>query len=146
MNKKAFTMIELLAVVLILGIIMAIAVTSYNGYLKTSRDKSFKLAENSFNDTLEEAYVDCIGNKSKNDFCQNHDKPTAGSTDTVYLYELINSDYSESIKNPYNTNESCDENSYIKIKHVNTTNGVSEYSYDVCLICGDKTSEGCTNN
>ena len=144
MNKKAFTMVELLAVILILGIILVIAAASYNSYLKTSREKSFKLAENSFRDTVEEAYIDCSANLSKNNFCQNHDKLVVGETDTIKLSELITSGYIETIKNPYNTNESCDiNNSYVKVTNVNTSNGVSEYSYDVCLICGNKTSNGC---
>lgn len=142
MNKKAFTMIELLAVVLILGVVLAIAVTSYNGYLNTSRDKSFKLAINSLRDIVEEAYIDCSSNNPNNDFCLNHKRPTTNS-DKIYLYELINSGYSEKVKNPYDTNSECDSNSYIEVSPVSFNNGVSEYSYNVCLICGDKYSDGC---
>jgi len=42
-NKKGFTLVELLAVIIILGLIIAIAVPSVNKYLKTSKEKAYNL-------------------------------------------------------------------------------------------------------
>jgi len=144
MNKKGLTIIELLAVIVVLGILMTMAATSYTGYLKRSRDESFKLAENSFRDTVEEAYIDCNANLNRNNFCVNHKLPTGSNVDKVYLNELINSNYIDRIKNPYQTDEYCDvDNSFVEVKLISSNNGVSEYSYKVCLKCGNKYSEGC---
>lgn len=41
-NKNGFTLVELLAVIVILGIIMVIAYASVNQVIKTARKKSFK--------------------------------------------------------------------------------------------------------
>ena len=143
MNKKAFTLVEMLAVVLILGVIMAIATISYSKHLNTSRQKSFEIAENSFHDTLEEAYVDCSANFTKNDFCNRHNKPKA--SDKIYLSELINNGYIENIKDPYSTEKNCDINSYIEITGIDSNDGIESYSYNICLMCSNQTSEGCNN-
>ena len=41
-NKKGFTLVELLAVIVILALIMGIAVVSIGGVLKSSRENTFK--------------------------------------------------------------------------------------------------------
>ena len=46
-NKKAFTLIELIAVIVILAIIALIAVPNINGYIKTSKQETFKTSVNS---------------------------------------------------------------------------------------------------
>ena len=146
MNKRAFTLVELLAVIIVLGILMTMAASAYTGYLNKSRNDSFKLAVNSFRDAVEEAYIDCVGNFSSNSFCVNHKKPTGSNVDRIYLRELVNDNYMEAIKNPYDTNTVCDiNNSYVNVKLVSSDNGTSEYSYDVCLKCGNKYSSGCSN-
>ena len=41
-NKKGFTLVELLAVIVILALIMSIAIVSIGGVLKSSRESTFK--------------------------------------------------------------------------------------------------------
>lgn len=147
MNKKAFTLIEMLAVIIILAIITSLAVVGYTTHLKKSREKSFQVAEKSFKTALEEAYIDCLGNSPINDFCKNHGE--LYKEETVYLSELINDNYIEPIKNPYNTEKECDiNNSYIKVskKENNVSTSLSynsDLNYEVCLICGSNRSETC---
>ena len=146
MNKKAFTLIEMLAVILILGLLVTISTGIYNEYLSSSRLKSYRLSEESFVNSVKEAYLDCSSNHPNNDFCTNHkqlSKP--GEVATIYLNELVIDDYIDAIKNPYNTDEVCDlKNSYVIAKNSNDTNLINiDISYTVCLICGQHKSETC---
>lgn len=51
MNKKGFTIVELLAVIIVLGIIGGIGVVSVNNIVQTSREKSLKLQYESIEKT-----------------------------------------------------------------------------------------------
>ena len=140
-NQKGFTLIEMLAVVILLAILMAIAVGSYYSYIKKSRDDSFKIAENTIQNDVKNAYADCLSN-SKNEFCINH-SGYGEKNDKIYLKELIDAGYSEQIKNPYDTNSFCDTSaSYVTVIGNNTDNNSS---YLTCLVCGDKKSNSCEN-
>lgn len=140
-NQKGFTLIEMLAVVILLAILMAIAVGSYYSYIKKSRDDSFKIAENTIQNDVKNAYADCLSN-SKSEFCINH-SGYGEKNDKIYLKELIDAGYSEQIKNPYDTNSFCDASaSYVTVIGNNTDNNSS---YLTCLVCGDKKSNSCEN-
>ena len=140
-NQKGFTLIEMLAVVILLAILMVIAVGSYYSYIKKSRDDSFKIAENTIQNDVKNAYADCLSN-SKNEFCINH-SGYGEKNDKIYLKELIDAGYSEQIKNPYDTNSFCDTSaSYVTVIGNNTDNNSS---YLTCLVCGDKKSNSCEN-
>ena len=140
-NQKGFTLIEMLAVVILLAILMAIAVGSYYSYIKKSRDDSFKIAENTIQNDVKNAYADCLSN-SKSEFCINH-SGYGEKNDKIYLKELIDAGYSEQIKNPYDTNSFCDiDSSYVTVIGNNTDNNSS---YLTCLVCGDKKSNSCEN-
>lgn len=139
MNRKAFTLIELISVIILLGILTTIAVVSYTNYLKKSREKSFTIVENSFKDAVLEAYVDCETGFSNNDFCKNHDEPDAiGEVDKIKLSELVENEYIDAIKNPYNSEQTCDlEKSYIEVTgqvDMNDSDSNSA-SYKICLKC-----------
>lgn len=149
MKKNAFTLIELLASIVLLAILIAIGISSYGRYLTVTRNKSFTIAEKSFKSAAEEAYVDCATNVSTRDFCQNHESLTGryGKSDTVYLKELVENSYIEKISNPYQDPKFCDiDRSYVIVKN-NSTLGSSDNNdkieYKICLICGNKKSEGC---
>lgn len=140
-NQKGFTLIEMLAVVILLAILMVIAVGSYYSYIKKSRDDSFKIAENTIQNDVKNAYADCLSN-SKNEFCINH-SGYGEKNDKIYLKELIDAGYSEQIKNPYDTNSFCDiDSSYVTVIGNNTNN---DSTYLTCLVCGDKKSDTCEN-
>ena len=52
MNKKGFTMVELLAVIVILGVLGTIGVVVTNKYLVQSREKSYRI----LSQTIYESY------------------------------------------------------------------------------------------
>ncbi len=144
MNKKAFTLMELLAVVILLAILTAMATGAYYAYLNKSREESFKMAEKTFMNDVQNAYADCLSG-ADNNFCNSH--PDFGYQDEIiYLKELISTGYSERIKSPYNTDSYCDEDlSYIRVTTSNVSANNQDISYQVCLVCGDKKSSTCSN-
>ena len=58
-NKKGFTLVELLAVIVILALIMGIAVVSIGGVLQTSREKTFReTAASLINGVRQQLYIE----------------------------------------------------------------------------------------
>ena len=145
-KRNGFTLVELLAVIVILGLISAIGYTTYHRYLFHSQNKTFKLEEGNFSDSVMDAFADCLHN-SKTNFCKNHGNFIGGNQTeiTIQLGELIDDGYSSKVKNPYNTNEQCSRDSYVVV-HQDTSGQINmKFTYDVCLICGDKRSDTCKN-
>ena len=146
-EKNGFTLIELLGVIIILGILIALAVSGYSRYLNGSKSKAFKIEEANFVGATKGAYTDCFSNNTNNNFCKSH-KIFNTEDEYVYLKELISDGYIEIIKNPYNTNEFCDiEKSYVHVSMNNNTQSNNiDMLYKVCLICGDHKSKDCIDN
>jgi len=142
MNKKGFTLIELIAVIVLLSLLLMLATFSLSGYLISGKEKSFDILINSFEDGVLEAYTSCIANPTSSNFCLNHDVPSYEGSDTIRLYELVNEEFVEKMKNPWKTSELCDSsNSYVTVTR-NDANNIS-FDYKTCLICGTHSSEGC---
>ena len=142
MNRKGFTLIELIAVIVLLSIVLILATFALNGYLIQGRDKSFKILVNSLEDGTLEAYTSCLSNPTISDFCLNHELPTNGQSDTIYLYELVDEGYVEKVKSPWKSSDICDDHSsYVRVTR-NDENSIS-FTYKTCLICGTHQSEGC---
>lgn len=143
MNKRAFTLVELLAVVVILGILVGLAAGAYYRYLDKAREDSFKMAEKTLVNDVKNAYADCLSN-SVNEFCINHSN-FGYINETIYLDELITTGYSDNIKNPYDTDSYCNANlSYVKvIANTESSGNNKDISYQVCLVCGNQQSSTC---
>ena len=90
MNKKAFTLIELMAVIVVLGIVALIAVPVISGTLKDSKEKIYEEQVRRIEDAAKKWGVDNIYDDNENEYY-------------VSLSELISEGYLEGanqIKNP----------------------------------------------
>ena len=68
LNRKGFTLVELLAVIVILAIVVGIALTTVLPTLKKSRQNAFDLTANTAADYLEKQYqLSMIGEADPND-------------------------------------------------------------------------------
>lgn len=96
MNKKGFTMIELLATMVILGILSTIGVVSVTRYVRQSKVKSYRMMSQS----IYEAAMNCI--------VQNKcDMPTPTNTVSYTTEELITMGYIKKLENPGRKSSAC---------------------------------------
>lgn len=59
MNNKGFTLIELMAVIMLLALITTIATTSVVGIINSSKEKSLKVLEKNINVAAQEYFEEC---------------------------------------------------------------------------------------
>ena len=124
MNKKGFSLVELLAVIVILGIIASVAIVSYNAIVYRTEIRSYETYEKSMKSSATMYIID-------------NGYPSSGK---ITLNELIAKDKIEEFNNP-NSNDKC-LNSYVLVSK--DSNDSSKLSYKVCLICPEhKTYSDC---
>ena len=125
MNKKGFTLVELIATIAVLGIIVSISIYAANGGFSQAKDKS----EEVFIKTLKDAisiYTDSDGKKlsfSTTETCTIDKRFGKASvyknTGTVTLRKVIESEYTplqeNEVKNPADENAVCNLNATISI-------------------------------
>lgn len=117
--NKAFTLIELLAVIVILSIILVVAIP-----------KILKIIE----DTKTKVYIQnekIVVNAVKYYLTANpdHDPVEVGETTEITINDLITNGYIKEIKSPENKNQNC--NGYVLITKTNT----NEYDYTPHINC-----------
>lgn len=127
-NKNGFTLIEILAVIIILGVIMTIAVPNVLSML--DRNKKDTFIENAKLMANQAEYT--IRKDTEIEY------PSEGNAIILTLEYLNTNDISES---PYGTSYSPTK-SFVAIVN-NTTGGITEYKYYVHLVAC--TDNGCAN-
>ena len=128
MKNKAFTLVELLAVIVILSIILIIAVPQITSIIGETRQKAFEASEKLFVNAAE-----------KYASLEEFELPTAENPIKNISYDTLkNAKYITNIKNP-KTSEEC-PNASVQIKYI----GPNEYTYSPKIICGEYESSGPT--
>lgn len=113
MNNKGFSLVELLAVIVILAIIGGIAAISYTSLIDKTETKSYQNYEQSMKSS---ATMYIIDNGYKN---------------RITLSELIDSNKIDEFNNPKSEDKCLD--SYILVNR--DSDDSSSLSYKICLIC-----------
>lgn len=154
MNKKGFTLVELLATLVILGIVFGLVIVGVNYNIKTTKEK----AEEVFIGTIKDALKIYIDSDAKNlDFTSTEyciDKSLKNNvkvmvSNAVSLTTVVNSKYSpldvKDLVNPNNEKENCNVTSEIVYIYRDED---YVYYYDVAkssLSCLTTTSGNITN-
>ena len=127
MNKKAFTLVELLAVIVILGVVSLIAIPAVMNRIKASEESAYEqnkevlLAAGKLYFVNQSIFLEEIGDSI-----------------TITLSQLINAKEIERIKSPFNSTLYCNETgSFVHIEKVaNAYTSVGfAIEYSVTLEC-----------
>ena len=123
MKKNGFTLIEMLAVIVVLGILMGLAVVGYTGIKANITDTYYKGVEETVLMSASEYFT-----YNENLIPQNY-----GEIKKISLSQLIEKKYTEEVVDQQGKN--CDtDNSYVMAyKDAN-----DKVKYAVCLKCGDE--------
>ena len=117
MNKKGFSLVELLATIVIIALLSGIATISYSSFIKQSEDNTF------------ERYQDTMHSEAVTYFLDNPNEIPTSSTKRLSL-AMLNT---KAINNPVDKDDLC-PNSYVDVTR-NSSSGMISLKYNVCLKC-----------
>ena len=89
MNKKGFTMVELLGTIVILGILMSVAIAAYSTIRERSAKKTYNLLHKGVADAAENYFLDVPGD------------------DNITVDDLVEQDYLEPANDPWDPDKKC---------------------------------------
>ena len=125
MNKKGFTLFELLAVIIIIALLSGIGIVSFRSVFTDSEKKYYS--------SLEQNLL-----LAGNDYFEDHrsELPTGNELSSINLEDLIDSKYIDQV-NDAKGNSCSLKDSKVYIQRQN-----KKYKYGVCLICEDYQTGG----
>ena len=124
MNKKGFTLVELLGVIVVMGVLLTMVGISANGIIKRSRAEKARIEEGNLRDVaVSYAKAENIRlAKCQAGYIVTSDTDAGECRLTILVSDLKNNGYFE------NKSNSCDDNGKIVIyRYVNPDNGLDEY-------------------
>lgn len=127
-NNKGFTMVEMLAVVTIMGILTMVAVPRIYKYVTKTRQQSMETMFKSVYEASENYIMK-----------ENVTLTTTGSTNktTITVDQLVNGQYLDPLIDP-NGGGSNKCNGKVEVTRKNTASNIFDYSYKVTLNCSGK--------
>lgn len=132
-NTKAFTLIEIIAVIVILGIILLLVSIPVTKYVQNSKMKTYQSHQKELEVAAKDYMIDCISNNEEG--CT---IPSNGASIVLPYEKLVELGYSKELEDP-DSDGYCDK-SFV-IAENNDSNGV-DLNYKSCLICSEyKTDE-----
>ena len=134
MNKKGFTMIELMAKITLLGIMLTLAVVSVSKYLNKARNTAYKDYEKTLEGAATNYFLDHTG------LLPEINDPNGTK---VLATTLVNEGYLENMKDPKNNSLYCNNSSYVIVKRKDNVGFNMDLEYKICLVCSKYKSSSC---
>lgn len=133
-DKNGFTLVELLAVITLLGILSAVAVSSVTQYAESARKQDFEILEKNMKTAINNYFID-----------HSSGIPAIGSSATVTARTLVDEGYLTSMTDPDKNASQCDLNGS---KVIITRSGAQtdfnmKLNYKICVICSKRRSKDC---
>ncbi len=121
-NNKGFSLVELLAVIVVLGILITVATFTYQSILNNSKNKVYKEYEITMKDAAMMFVI----------------KNGVPSSSKITMSDLINNQYLDKFVDPEDAKDCPD--SYVTVI---ANSNYSDISYNACLICNSYKTENC---
>ena len=148
MNKKGFSLVELLAVIVLLSIIAGLALLAYDSYYDNSKIKVYQNYEEGMQEAAMEYIIDTGDMPTTTTKLKLRLKYLVG--DEKYNGKYASPPYISTFKSPKGSSDTCLDQSYVEVSQrpkQATTDGKVDYNksfdYKVCLVCKEYKSEGC---
>ena len=141
MNKKGFTLIEIISVVIIVGVLLLIGIPSITKNVFQSRNTVYKTHEKTMENTGKSYMTDCLSKDGKE--CS---LPEAGKSTRMLLKDFVNLGLiTNGLEDPSSKEKYCDdENTFVVVKNTSTSSNNYDLTYEVCLSCAEYKSGFCT--
>ncbi|MCI6107509.1 MAG: type II secretion system protein [bacterium] len=123
LNRRGFTLVELLAVIVIMGVIMSVAVAAVFVHLSNSRQQAMETIASS-------AYDGAVMYMMDNNIMLNKNQSIEIGIDQLYAENRI-----DRPGDPYKTSEECTGSVIVNNKTTDTTAGLEDYQYTVTVNC-----------
>ena len=134
-NKRGFTVVELLVVLVILGILITLAYISVSKYLNQARDATYEDFEKNITSGVTNYLIDHTGSI-----------PNEGESLVVDVEKLVCEGYIEDLQDPRESSKTCNLDSYAIVKRNNDTSSNMDIEYSACLKCSGYKSPACSNS
>lgn len=124
MNKKGFTLVEILATLAVLSFVTGIAVMAYTSIVESSKLRAFKTYEKTMYAEAMHLMIESTYDPEKASYFPNN-----GQTKRLSLSDID----IDPFQNPRNKNDLC-PTSYVDVTRT-VVGSVDSFTYKVCLIC-----------
>lgn len=134
MKKNGFTLVELLAVLVIMGLLSLIIVPNVTKYIKSSTKTTYETYKHTLADAAKNYIIDHPEEVPEDVYSH----VTNGPVTTLEAKTLIEGGYMESLKEPKNSKKTCDDNSRVFVRLIGYgANDTKVLAYYVMLKCQD---------
>lgn len=134
-NKRGFTVVELLVVLVILGILITLAYMGVSRYLNQARSTTYEDFEKNITSGVTNYLIDHTGSI-----------PNEGESLVVDVEKLVCEGYIEDLQDPRESSKTCNLDSYAIVKRNNDTSSNMDIEYSACLKCSGYESPACSNS